>query len=260
MAVQVEAPSYSGPIEALVGLISSHELDILDVPLAPIVDAFVAVLRSRRETLRMEELSEFLLYAAILLELKSQRLLPGRDDVDQDEEVLGWEERDVLLARLLELRAYAAAADALARLSESATLSAPRHAGLPDDLVVCAPDLLEGVTADMVAAAYLHGIAERPVPVVDLYHVTVETVTVAETVVELARVLPTRGTVSFRELVEGITERVEVIVRFLAALELCKLGRVRLGQGSTFGDLTITWLGRADDAAVDLDLVDDYAG
>lgn len=260
MAVQVEAPAYSGPIETLVGLISAHEVDILDVPLAPIVDAFVTLLRTQRETMRMDELSEFLLYAAILLELKSQRLLPGRDDIDQDEETIGWEERDVLLARLLELRAYSAAADALARLLEAAGQSLPREAGLPDDLVVEAPDLLAGVTPDQLAAAFLRGIAERPVPVIDLYHVTVETVTVAETVVELARTLPERESWSFRELVVGLTERVEIIVRFLAVLELCKLGRVELGQGGTFGELRIRWLTGLHGTDVDLELVDDYAG
>ena len=66
----------------------------------------------------MDALSEFLLVAAILVELKSQRLLPGADEVDDDEELVGWEERDLLLARLLECRAYAAAADAFVALAE----------------------------------------------------------------------------------------------------------------------------------------------
>ena len=81
-----------------------HEVDILDIPLAPVVDAFVAHLTEHRHDLAMDVLSEFLLMAAILVELKSQRLLPGPDDVDDDEELVGWEERDLLLARLLECR------------------------------------------------------------------------------------------------------------------------------------------------------------
>jgi segregation and condensation protein A len=254
-----EAPAYSGPLDVLFQLVSSHEVDILEVPLAPVVDAFVAMLRARREDCSMDQLSEFLLYAAILLELKSQRLLPGPDEVDADEETIGWEERDVLLARLLELRAYAAVADELARRFEAQLLVAPRVAGVDEGFEIAAPDLLEGVTPDQILAAYLRGIEERPERVVDLFHVTVETVTVAETVVELARLLPDRPTWSFRELVAGIAERVEIIVRFLAVLELCKLGRVTLGQGSTFGDLSITWLGEHA-GVLDLELVDDYAG
>jgi segregation and condensation protein A len=118
---------------------------------------------------------------------------------------------------------------------------------------------LEGVHPADLAAAYLRAVEDRPILKVDLEHVTVETVTVAETVTILVRTLPARGSLSFRELVEGLTDRIEIIVRFLAVLELCKLGRVRLGQGHTFGDLHITWLHDRDDD-LDLGLVDDYAG
>ncbi len=259
MALRVDAPGYAGPLDVLFQLVSGHEVDILEVPLAPIVDAFVAHLRARREECSMDELSEFLLYAALLLELKSQRLLPGPDDVDADEETLGWEERDVLLARLLELRAYAAAADALARRLEAGALVFPRVSGLDEGIEAHAPDLLEGVHPADLAAAYLRAVEDRPALQIDLEHVTVETVTVAETVTVLVRTLPGRGTLSFRELVDGLTDRIEIIVRFLAVLELCKLGRVRLGQGHTFGDLHITWLHDSDDE-LDLGLVDDYAG
>ncbi len=259
MALDVEAAGYAGPLDVLFQLVSSHELDVLDVPLAPIVDAFVAHLRARRDECSMDELSEFLLYAALLLELKSQRLLPGPDDVDADEEAIGWEERDVLLARLLELRAYAAVADVLARGLESASLSIPRAAGLDEGIEIHAPDLLAGVSVADLAEAYLRGIEDRPTPTVTLDHVTVESVTVAETVVAFAASLPGRSPLSFRELVAHTTDRIEIIVAFLAVLELCKLGRVTLGQGSTFGDLHIRWLAESD-GDLDFALVDDYAG
>ena len=259
MALGVDAPTYVGPLDVLFQLVSSHEVDILDIPLAPVVDAFVAHLRERRDTCSMDELSEFLLYAALLVELKSQRLLPGPDDVDADEETIGWEERDVLLARLLELRAYAAIADGLARSLEAAGLAVPRVTGLDDSVEVHAADLLAGVTTLDLAAAYLRGIEDHPTTNVVLDHVTVETVTVAETVVDLARTLPARGALSFRELIAGITDRIEIIVRFLAVLELCKLGRVALGQGTTFGELQIRWV-HGSSEAFDLGLVDDYAG
>jgi segregation and condensation protein A len=163
------------------------------------------------------------------------------------------------LARLLELRAYAAIADGLARSLEAAGLTVPRVTGLDDSVEVHAPDLLAGVTPLDLAAAFLRGLEDRPMAAVALDHVTVETVTVAETVVELARMLPARGALSFRELIAGITDRVEIIVRFLAVLELCKLGRVALGQGTTFGELQIRWVHDSNES-LDLGLVDDYAG
>ena len=213
-------------MDLLLHLISTHEMDILDVPLAPLVDEFVAVLRDDSLDMPVEQLSEFLLVASILLEMKSQRLLPGRDSTEPDEEFVGWEERDVLLARLLELRTYAALSDAFVSLFERASQSFPRLRGIDDGFEVTPPDLLAGVTPALLAGAYLRGIEEKPVLVVRLNHMTVDAVTVAETVVALSQRLPAMGRLTFRALTDGLESRIEVIVHFLALLELCKLGQM----------------------------------
>ncbi len=250
VAYSVSTPSFEGPIDLLLHLVSAHEVDILDIPLLPVIDAFVGVLSEQRDRIDFNQLSEFLLVAAILIELKSQRLLPGPDASDEDEDLVGWEERDLLLARLLECRAYAAAADVFVAMAEQASRSIPREVGLDDDFVVHAPDLLAGITPADLAQAYLRGSAERPVPRVDLSHVTVDTVSVSEAVADLIAVHESERATSFRALVEGCRTRIEVIVRFLALLELCKMGRVTLGQGSTFGDLRISWLATGEMAGV----------
>jgi len=254
----VTTPSFSGPVELLLQLISAREMDVLDVVLSPIVDEFVRQLRDESTIVDVNDLSEFLLIAAILLEMKSQSLLPGRDSTEPDEEFVGWEERDVLLARLLELRTYSSLADAFVSLLERAGRAYPRLRGIDDGFVVAPPDLLAGVTTSLLAQAYLRGIEERPVPVVRLHHVTVDAVSVAETVVSLSQRLPSMGALSFRALTESLGSRIEIIVHFLALLELCKLGLVELGQGSTFGDVQISWI----DEAADLDIgrVDVYEG
>jgi segregation and condensation protein A len=242
VAYAVSTPVFEGPIDLLLHLVSSHEVDILDIPLLPVVDEFVRILTERRDQIDFNQLSEFLLMAAILIELKSQKLLPGREVADDDEELFGWEERDLLLARLLECRAYAAAADVFVALAEQASRSVPREAGLDEGFLVHAPDLLAGVTPEELAQAYIRGSAERPVPRVDLSHVTVDTVSVSEAVAELIGLPSEQRLTSFRSLVQECQTRIEVIVRFLALLELCKMGRVSLGQGRTFGDLQIQWL------------------
>jgi len=254
----VTTPSFSGPAELLLQLISSHEIDILDVPLAPVVDAFVEALLEESSMTSINDLSEFLLIGAILLEMKSQRLLPGPDAGEPDEEYVGWEERDVLLARLLELRTYAALADAFVSLFERAGRAFPRLRGVDEGLVVEPPDLLAGVTSVQVAEAYLRGIEEKPVRVVRLHHLTVDAVTVAETVAALSLRLPLLGQLSFRQLIDGLETRIEVIVHFLAILELCKLGQVELGQGATFGDVRIRWLESR--SRLDVAEVDSYEG
>ncbi|HEX4127125.1 MAG TPA: ScpA family protein [Acidimicrobiales bacterium] len=269
MAYPVSTPSFEGPIDLLLHLVSSHEVDILDVPLLPVIDGFVSMLSEQREQIDFNQLSEFLLLAAILIELKSQRLLPGRETSDEDEDLAGWEERDLLLARLLECRAYSAAADVFVAMTEQASRSVPREVGLDDDFVVHAPDLLAGITPDDLAQAYLRGSAERPVPRVDLSHVTVDTLSVSEAVSDLIAVHESERATSFRSLVHDCRTRIEVIVRFLALLELCKMGRVALGQGAMFGDLQISWLAADDLAGVTSGLglaeldgyqIDDYEG
>ena len=258
MTFVVTTPSFSGPIRTLVELIGSHDVDILDIPLAPVIDAFVRTLHETAGAMEVEELSDFVLIAAILIDLKAAALLPGKESGEPDEEFIGWEERDVLLARLLELRTYAALADAFVSLLERANKSFPRIKGVNEGFVATPPDLLSGVTVANLAQAYLRGIEEKPVPVVRLNHVTVDAVTVAETVATLVQRLPRMGRITFRELTFGLASRIEVIVHFLALLELCKLGHVDLGQGMTFGELEIEWT--SGDFGVDLGSVDTYEG
>src|ERR1700691_3234963 len=164
----VSTPVFEGPLELLLQLVNAHQVELFDVPLAAVVDAFVADVAGW-ESVDLQTLSEFLMIAAVLIELKSPRLLPGRDDVDPDEELVGWEERDLLLARMLECQAYAAAGDAFSLLMERSARSVPRSAGLDEGFVVHAPDLLAGVTAQQVADAYLSVAEAKPVPQVDLY-------------------------------------------------------------------------------------------
>jgi segregation and condensation protein A len=244
VAARVCTPVYEGPFDVLLQLVSDHKLDVYDIPLKEVVDAFLADLATR-QALDLEITTEFLVIAAVLVELKSRKLLPGPDDVEDDEELSGFEERDRLLARLLELQAYAAAADAFSLLIEQAARSVPRLSGLDEAFRDLAPDLLAGVTAARLAAAFVSGSASRPELILDLSHVTVEAVTVSEAVDELERRLPGAGTLGFRALTSHCTTRMQVIVRFLALLELCKRGWITLEQGETFGDLAVTWIAPA---------------
>lgn len=247
MASHVRTPVYEGPFDVLLQLVSEHKLDVYDIALADVVDAFVRQV-AEQQPLDLEACSEFLVIAAVLVEFKSRALLPGPDEVEDDEELAGFEERDRLLARLYELQAYAAAADAFAVLIEHATRSLPRSAGLEEQFRDAAPDLLAGTTPEQLAAAYLMATAQQSVPGLDLSHVTVEAVTVSEAVAELEGCLPDEGTVSFRRLTRHCTTRMQIIVRFLALLELCKRGWVTLDQGTTFGDLVVTWIGGTSEA------------
>lgn len=245
VAVHVRTPVFEGPFDVLFQLVTEHKLEVYDIPLAEVVDAFLAELSARQEhqVFDLECCSEFLVIAALLIEFKSRALLPGPDEMEDDEELSGFEERDRLLARLYELQAYASAADAFALLIDRAGRVVPRQAGLEERFRDLAPDLLAGVTPEHLAAAYLLSVQAQVPANLDLSHVTVEAVTVSEAVAELEQRLPGEGTITFRQLTSHCSTRMQVIVRFLALLELCKRGWVSLDQGTTFGDLVITWTG-----------------
>lgn len=242
MAYEVQTPVFEGPFDLLLHLILRSQLDVYEISLSGIVDAFVAELEGFGR-FDLEVATEFLLIAATLIELKTRGLLPGRDDVDLDEELALWEERDLLLSRLLECKTFKDASTELARLASVAERSYPRGAGIEDEFLDVAPDLLAGVTPESLRAALVACLAPKPVPRVDMGHVAPVRLSVAEAVAELADELPRVGRISFRRLTQELFERVEVIVRFLAVLELYKQGCIELEQLTTFGELTITWLG-----------------
>jgi segregation and condensation protein A len=239
---EVSTPVFEGPFDLLLHLITREQVDIYEVSLSAIVDGFVAHLEQLR-LLDLEVATEFLLIAAVLLELKARRLLPDTDDADPDEELALWEERDLLLARLFECKTFKDAAASLSRMMDSAGRSYPRRAGLEERFLTLAPDLMAGVTAQAVHRAFITATTPRPVPRIVLDHVAPIRASVADAVEELIDELPRAGTITFRRLTATLADRLAVIVRFLAILELFKQGAVDLEQAANFAELTITWLG-----------------
>lgn len=259
MSYEVTTPVYEGPFDMLLHLILREQVDLYEVSLSAIVDAFVAEL-ARLETLDLEIATEFLLIASTLVELKARRLLPGRDDIDIDDELALWEERDLLLARLLECKTFKDVAVVLSRLADVAARCFPRVSGPDDRYAELAPDPLEGLNPRRLRDAFVRATAPKPVAKVDLFHVNPIRLTVAEAVEELTDELSRAGRISFRRLTTGLAERLEIIVRFLALLEMFKQGLVDLEQAETFGDIEIAWLGGEFAIVGSASTIDDYEG
>ena len=240
MAYEVETSVFSGPFDLLLHLILQDEVDLYEISLGGIIDAYIQEIQ-KMEDVNLAVATEFLLIAATLIELKSRRLLPDASDLDLEDELSLWEERDLLLARLLECKTFKDASHALKALTVDADLSFPRLVGMEEQFVGLMPDLLNGITGENLHEAFLR--ATAPKPTLDLFHVTSAKLTVAETVEYLIEELPQMGRVTLRELTSGLVDRVEVVVYFLSVLELYKQGVIDLTQLSTFGTLTIEWVG-----------------
>src|SRR6188508_47640 len=100
MSYDVTTPVFQGPFDLLLHLILREQVDLYEVSLSSFVDAYVREL-DKLEDLDLEIATEFLMIAATLVELKAKRLLPNESDIDLDDEFALWEERDLLLSRLL---------------------------------------------------------------------------------------------------------------------------------------------------------------
>ena len=264
MPYDVQTQVFEGPFDLLLHLILREEVDLYEISLSHIVDQFLAHVE-HLEVIDLEIATEFLLIAATLVELKTRRLLPGDDSLTLDEELAIWSERDLLLARLLECKTFKDAAAALLGMADVAGRSLPRVAGLDERYWALAPDPMADVTPDSLRAAFMRAVTPKPVPTVDLDHVAPIRASVTDAVVEISDELRHIGHIGFRALTQSLATRLEVVVRFLAVLELFKQGLVELDQPTSFGDIHISWLGEeslADDAAwnAGLALVDAYDG
>jgi len=238
MGYEVRTSVFEGPFDLLLHLILRQEVDLWEVSLAPIIDGYLAELE-RMHALDLELATEFLLIAATLIELKARRLLPGPADLELDEELLRFEERDLLLARLLECKTFKDAANAIQTLMSRAALSVPRLAGPEEPYRSLVPDPLERVRLLALRDAARRALAPRPTEIVDTEHIAPIRASVAEAIVDVLGRVVAGTTVQFREIVADAETRLDVIVRFLAVLELFKQGLVDLEQAENFGTLSL---------------------
>jgi segregation and condensation protein A len=258
MATRVETPVYEGPFDLLLQLILAEEVDLYEVSLARIVDAYLAEIE-RMQSLDLDVATEFLLIAATLVELKARRLLPGPADIDLDDELALWEERDLLLARLLECKTFKDVSGVFGTLGERAGASIARRVGPDERFDDVAPDLLASISPLRLRDAAIVALTPKPVPRIDLHHVAPIRASVADAVAELIDELPRIGRITFARLTADLGERLEVIVRFLAVLEMFKQGLVEVEQVDRFGEITIEWVGGDPEQAMAL-AVDVYEG
>ena len=257
MPYEVSTPVFEGPFDLLLHLILKEEVDLWEISLARIVDAFCAEVENM-ERVDLDLTTEFLLIAATLVELKARRLLPGRENVELDEELMRFEERDLLLARLLECKTFQDAARVINDRLQEASRSIPRTAGPEEPFRSLAPDPLERVALDVFLKAGVRGLTPKPVDEVETAHIAPIRASVRDAIDTVLALLPERGAIRFRELAYGVSEKLEIIVRFLAVLELFKQGVVDLEQVESFGELTVRPLAAGERVALDLSSLEEW--
>jgi segregation and condensation protein A len=233
-ALELDLEVFSGPFDLLLTLVLREEIDLFELELADVVLAYLDHLEARGE-LDLEVATEFIVLVASLLELKSRLLLGGEDD--ELFELEPGEAAEELLARMLEARRYRSAAEHLEELLRSEEGHRYRRAPLPSHLRRQALDGSRAVYDPELLGRAVGGLLRWP-PAINLRHLTVSRVSLAERLTHLRALLRAEGSCRFDEAVVG-ADRVTVAVTLFALLELYKQGEATWEQDEPFGDITI---------------------
>jgi segregation and condensation protein A len=231
---QVQLSMYEGPMDLLLHLIEREELDITKVALAQVTDQYLAYLAILKQV-EAEFLTDFLVMAAKLLLIKSQALLPKPPPSLEDEE-----EEDVgdQLARQLRVYKQFKTVAEMLRQRETDGLRNYIRVALPPKLE---PKLTLGdVTLDDLIAAVRQALEVRPPDPAVSEVVSPMAVTIGEQMTLIRAELTRRSQISFQGLLSRAASRVEIIVTFLAVLELIKQYAIEVQQDSLFGDIVIS--------------------
>lgn len=246
---RVNLEVYSGPFDALLGMIANNRLELTEVSLSSITEEFLTYVRGLDFTKNMDEASAFLDIASILVEVKSVAILPGGEDSQHDEQSLeALRERDLLFARLLQYRAYKqAAGDFRARIAANAGRF-PHPAAMDEGIAAMLPELVWTLTPLELARLAAQVIANAPASEVSIHQLHVPLVDLrAQSLVvrdRLIAALESKGdqSISFSELTRDCTSRIEVVARFMAVLVFFKQGVLQYQQDGPFAELHLRWV------------------
>jgi segregation and condensation protein A len=232
LELELDLDAYAGPFDLLLALVLREEIELVEVPIASIVVAYIERL-AESEELDLEAVSEFLLLVAALCEVKARRLL---DEGESEIEEQGPEEAAAeLAARLAEYQRFRAAAGWLGDLRDDLGRRFFRSVRAPLAPRPRAADLLPERPAALADAV---GRLLEPPAVLDIASVRGRSVPVGPFLRRFRDLLRERGTFMFDEQVDGLA-REEQAAAFLALLELYKRGELRAGQAQPFGPIRV---------------------
>jgi segregation and condensation protein A len=233
-APRIQLPAFEGPLDLLLYLIRRDRIDIHDIPIAPITRSYMEYLELMRE-LNLDVAGEFFVMAATLIHIKSRMLVPV-----QPTEAAGEEEwvdpREELVQRLLEFQRYKEAAGVLHQQAQIRAAQWTRPDAAVPSFAESDAELLEAGLYDLVAA--FKELLDRRKALL-AHEIDRETVSVEQRMAELLAMVGEGGSLEFMALFETLGTKAEMIVTFLALLELVRLKRVRVYQKGLFGPVRV---------------------
>ncbi len=259
MAITYKLEKFEGPLDLLLHLIDRSKVDIYDIPIVEITRQYLDYV-SHMEQEDLNVVSDFLVMAATLLDIKSRMLLPAEPVEEGEEE----DPRAELVARLLEYKKYKRMAGELATLEEETGAIVCRQPSVPSEVKRYEPpvdldQLLDGVTLakmQRIFDAVMKRREDRIDPIRSQFsQIRKEPVRLETRIYDVMAYARRHPKFSFRETLERQGDRMEIVVTFLAVLELMKLGKIALTQEELFDEIYIETLEKEGEET-ELDLTD----
>lgn len=249
MPYRVSTQVYSGPFDLLLQLVTRQKVDIGAISISEVAEQYLAE-AERIEALDLDVASDFLLVAATLLDIKAASLVPQEaprntdddyedDDLEELSALDGDALREVLIQRLIAYKQFKGAAAALGARMQAESRMHPRVAGPDPEFLGLMPDYLAGITLRGLAVICADLDGKRQTFLLEAEHVAPHRVPLDLTVASVDRFTMAHQTCTFRELLDGDATTEQLVVTFLAMLELAKRGSLTLSQDEIFGTICI---------------------
>ena len=265
MAISYKLDKFEGPLDLLLHLIEKHKIDIYDIPIVEITQQYLDYVQ-QMEKEDLDVVSDFLVMAATLLDIKSKMLLPVEVNEEGEEE----DPRAELVARLLEYKLYKVMAVELQDREDAAERLLYKDPSIPKEVAKYEPPIdLDQLLGDLTLARLqriFQSVMKRQEEKIDPIRskfgtIKREPVSLEKRISSVLSYARQKRTFSFRQLLEAQTDKLEVVVTFLAILELMKIGKIHLTQENTFDDMYIEALeAEGEEGELDLEGLEDFEG
>lgn len=263
MGISYKLENFEGPLDLLLHLIEKNKVSIYDIPIVLITQQYLDYV-SRMEKTDLDIVSEFLVMAATLIDIKSRMLLPAQDEEEEDEE----DPRAELVRRLLEYKTYKYMAQELEEREQDAERLLYKEPTIPKEVLKYEPpvdldSLLDGLTLAKLQSIF-DSVMKRKEDKIDPVRsnfgtIRKEPVSLEQKIGSVMQYARKHRTFSFRQILEKQTGRLEVVVTFLAVLELMKMGKICLTQEALFDDMYIETLEpEGETGELDLEGLEDF--
>lgn len=243
MGIPVKLQVFEGPLDLLLHLIEKNKVDIYDIPIVTITEQYLAYVSEMQEQ-DMDVMSEFLVMAGTLLQIKSKMLLPREETKEEEEE----DPRAELVRRLLEYKMYKYAALELKDMELDASHNLYKKPTIPKEVEeyreeVDPAELVDGLTLSKLNDIF-RSIMRKQVDKIDPIRskfgtIEKEEINIEDRMVQIREEVRGLKGINFRTLLETQPTRMNIIITFMSILELMKVGAITIRQEETFGEIVI---------------------